>query len=85
MRAVQVRRRSCFRPRKQNLGQTAVFSAALHIFESAADLQPSMEDYNAFMKQWGEENEKRTEQIVQTYPDIRTITGEYLLRKITIK
>ena len=54
-------------------------------FESAADLQPSMENYNAFMKQWGEENEKRTEQIVQTYPGIREITGEYLMRKITIK
>ena len=44
-----------------------------------------MENYNAFMKQWGEENEKRTEQIVQTYPEIREITGEYLMRKITIK
>ena len=54
-------------------------------FESAADLQPSMENYNAFMKQWGEENEKRTEKIVQTYPEIREITGEYLMRKITIK
>ena len=54
-------------------------------FESAGDLQPSMENYNAFMKQWGEENEKRTEEIVQTYPGIREITGEYLMRKVTIK
>lgn len=54
-------------------------------FESAEDLQPNKEDYDAFIKQWGEENEKRTEQIVQTYPEIREISGEYLMRKITIK
>ena len=52
---------------------------------SASDMQPSKEDYEAFMKAWGEENEKVNEEIVPTYPDIRTITGEYLLRKITIK
>jgi len=51
--------------------------------ESAGDLQPSMENYNAFMKQWGKENEKRTEKIV--HPEIREITGEYLMRKVTIK
>ncbi len=54
-------------------------------FESSADLQPSKENYEAFMQKWGEENKKRTDQVVQTYPDIRTITGEYLMRKVTIK
>ena len=51
----------------------------------AADMQPSKEDYDAFMKKWGEENQKRSDEIVLTYPDIRTITGEYLLREITLK
>lgn len=54
-------------------------------FESSADLQPTKENYESFMKKWGEENKKRTDEVVLTYPDIRTITGEYLMRKITIK
>ena len=52
---------------------------------SASDMQPSQEDYEAFVEAWGEENEKVNEQIVPTYPNIRTITGEYLRREITIK
>jgi len=52
---------------------------------SASDMQPSKANYDAFMKKWGADNEKRTNEIVQTYPDVRTITGEYLLREITIK
>jgi len=52
---------------------------------NAADMQPNKEDYDAFMKKWGEENQKRSDKLVLTYPDIRTITGEYLMRKITIK
>ena len=52
---------------------------------SMADMEPSEDKYDAFMKKWGEENEKRTEKIVQTYPDIREIVGEYLIREITIK
>ena len=54
-------------------------------FESAADLQPDKEQYDAFMKAWGEENQEKTDRIVLTYPDIRTITGEYLFREVTMK
>ena len=53
--------------------------------KDAADMQPNQEDYEAFMKKWGEENQKKSDQIVLTYPDIRTITGEYLMREITFK
>ena len=53
--------------------------------KDAADLQPNQEDYDAFMKKWGEENQKLSDKIVVTYPDIRTITGEYLMREITFK
>lgn len=53
--------------------------------KNAADLQPSKDRYDAFMKKWGEENQKKSDQIVMTYPEIRTITGEYLLREITFK
>ena len=51
----------------------------------AADMQPNQADYDAFMKKWGEENQKISDEIVVTYPDIRTITGEYLFREITFK
>ncbi len=53
--------------------------------KDAADMQPNQADYDAFMKKWGEENQKLSDKIVVTYPDIRTITGEYLMREITFK
>ena len=53
--------------------------------KSAADLEPSKERYDAFMKAWGEANEKQTQDTVKTYPNIREITGEYRLREITFK
>ena len=53
--------------------------------KSAADLQPSKDRYDAFMKKWSEESQKQSEKVVMTYPDIRTITGEYLLRQVTFK
>jgi len=52
---------------------------------SAADMQPDQSEYEAFMKKWGKENQQRSDEIVVTYPDIRTIVGEYLLREITFK
>lgn len=53
--------------------------------KDAADMQPNQADYDAFMKSWGEENQKLSDKMVVTYPDIRTITGEYLMREITFK
>ena len=53
--------------------------------KSAADLEPSKERYDAFMKAWGEANEKLVEEKVKSYPDIRQITGEYRLREVTFK
>ena len=54
-------------------------------FSSAADLQPVKEDYDAFMKAWGEENQAVNDEVVPTYPGMRTIVGEYLMREITFK
>jgi len=53
--------------------------------KSGADLEPSKERYDAFMKAWGDANEKMTEEKVKTYPDLRVITGEYRMREITFK
>ena len=54
-------------------------------FASSADMQPDKAEYEAFMKAWGKENQEKSDKIVVTYPDIRTITGEYLLREVTMK
>ena len=53
--------------------------------KDASAMQGSEDRYDAFMKKWGEENAKKSEQVVKTYPNIRTITGEYLMREVTFK
>ena len=54
-------------------------------FKDAGALQPNKADYEAFMKEWGEANQDRSDKIVLTYPDIREIVGEYNMREITFK
>lgn len=54
-------------------------------FKDSASLQPDKAKYDAFMKKWGDANRERSDAIVQTYPDIREITGEYYMREITLK
>jgi hypothetical protein len=54
-------------------------------FKDASQMQPAKDQFEAFMKAWGEENQALNDEIVPTYPNIRTITGEYLLREITFK
>jgi len=79
----QIESYSVFVSELQNSGD---FNVVLVVnMKSAADLQPTKERYDTFMKKWGEENQKRSDKIVLTYPEIREITGEYLLREITFK
>ncbi len=54
-------------------------------FKDSASLQPEKAKYDAFMKKWGEENQKRSDKIVMTYPEIREIVGEYNMRTVTFK
>ena len=54
-------------------------------FANSAALQPDKAKYDAFMKKWGEENKKMSDEMVQTYPDIREIVGEYNMRMVTFK
>jgi len=62
------------------------FNVVLGIdFKNSAALQPDKAQYDAFMKKWGEENQKKSDQIVMTYPDIREIVGEYNMRSVTFK
>ena len=53
--------------------------------KDASALQPTKERYDAFMKAWGAENQAVNDEIVPTYPGIRTIVGEYLVREVKFK
>lgn len=62
------------------------FNVVLGIeYKDSAALQPDKAEYEAFMKKWGEENQARSDEIVQTYPEIREIVGEYNMRFVTFK
>jgi hypothetical protein len=54
-------------------------------FKNSAALQPDKAKYDAFMAKWGEENQKKSDEMVMTYPDIREIVGEYNMRSVTFK
>ena len=53
-------------------------------FANTSDLAPNKARYDAFMKAWGTANEASTRTTSTTvYPNLRTITGEYLMREVT--
>lgn len=55
-------------------------------FKNAAAMAPSKERFDAFMKEVGEAMSKqRTEHAQKAYPTIRKITGDYMMREITLK
>lgn len=55
-------------------------------FANTSDLAPSKERYEAFMAEWGKEQaDASTEYAQKNYPGMRTITGEYIMREITLK
>jgi len=54
-------------------------------FKDVSAMQPAKENFEAFMKAWGEKNQAISDKVVTTYPGMRTITGEYLMREITLK
>ena len=68
------------------LANSGDFNVVLVVnFADSDSLQPNKADYDAFMAKWSEENQATSEEIVPTYKGIREITGEYLMREITIK
>ena len=54
-------------------------------FTDSSQLEPNKEEYQKFMQAWGEEREAQNREITKNYPAMRKITGEYMVRKITIK
>lgn len=68
------------------LPNSGAFNVILVVdFEDSSALQPNKDEYDAFMAKWGEENQKMSDEIVMTYPDIRKINGEYYIREVTLK
>ena len=72
-----------YRSQLENSGDVNLFLVTK--FADSSQLEPNKEEYAKFMKAWGDANEKRTREITKNYPAMREITGEYLVREITIK
>ncbi|WP_133470600.1 hypothetical protein [Paraglaciecola marina] len=53
-------------------------------FENSADMEPSKKKYMAFMDAWGKENNEQSQELSAKYPEVRTLTGEYVLREVII-
>jgi hypothetical protein len=54
-------------------------------FTDSSQLEPNKEEYAKFMQAWGEANQEKSREITKNYPSMREITGEYLVRNITMK
>ncbi len=72
---------------RSDLPQSGDFNLLLIVkFANTSDLAPNKERYDAFMKEFGEgRNKETTEYAQKNYPAMRELTGEYLMREITLK
>jgi hypothetical protein len=70
-----------------DLPESGDFNVLLVVkFKNNEALAPNKARYDAFMAKWGEARNKETNEMAQRdYPAMRSITGEYLLREITLK
>jgi len=80
----QIEEYSIFRSDLENSGS---FNLLLVIkFANTADLAPNKERYEAFIEAWGQANaDASTEYAQKNYPGMRELTGEYMMREITLK
>src|SRR5580704_8438637 len=71
---------------RSDLPESGSFNMLLVIkFKNNEALAPNKARYEAFMKEWGaERNKKTTETAQHEYPAMREITGDYNMREITI-
>ncbi|MDX1401075.1 MAG: hypothetical protein R3245_04060 [Kiloniellales bacterium] len=72
-----------YRSQLENSGDVNLFLVTK--FTDSSQLEPNKEEYAKFMEAWGHANQERTREITKNYPSMREITGEYLVREITIK
>lgn len=71
---------------RSDLPESGTFNLLLVIkFKNNEQLGPNKARYEAFMKEWGAERNKKTTDTAQhEYPAMRDITGEYNVHEITI-
>jgi hypothetical protein len=71
---------------RSDLPDSGTFNLLLVVkFKNNEALAPNKARYEAFMKEWGaERNKKTTETAQKDYPGMRDITGEYNMREITL-
>ena len=72
---------------QSDLPESGSFNLLLVVkFKNTDMLAPNKARYDAFMKEWGAERNKKTTEISQKeYPGMRDITGDYVMREITLK
>ncbi len=70
-----------------DLPESGDFNVLLVVkFKNDEMMAPNKARYEAFMAKFGEAQQKATTEIAQRdYPAMRTITGEYRLREVTLK
>jgi hypothetical protein len=76
-----------FKIYRSDLPEAGDFNLMLVVkFKNDGDLAPNKARYDAFMAKWGADRDKETTAMAQKdYPGMRTITGEYRMREITLK
>ena len=72
---------------RSDLPQSGEFNLLLIVkFANTSDLAPNKARYDAFMKEFGEaRSQESTEYAQKNYPAMRELTGQYLMREITLK
>ena len=72
---------------RSDLPESGDFNLLLIVkYANTSDLAPNKARYEAFMAEWGKEQaDASTEYAQKNYPGMRTITGEYVMREITLK
>ena len=65
------------------LPESGDFNVVLIItFKNLGEYAPSRAKYDEFMKKWSEKRVERNRKIAENYPNLRELTGEYLLNSV---
>lgn len=72
---------------RSDLPQSGDFNLLLIVkFAETADLAPNKAEYEKFMAEWGDARQQEsTDYSQKNYPGMRELTGQYLMREITLK
>ena len=76
-----------FKIYRSDLPQSGYFNLLLVVkMANTSDLAPNKERYDAFIEAWGQANvDASTVYAQKNYPGMRKITGQYMMREITLK